>query len=115
MRSLKEMADVCRTPVVFDATHSVQKPGAGDGTTGGDRTLAPLLARAAAAVGIDGLFCEVHPDPQNAKSDGPNSLTFSLLEQLLDEVCAIDAAIRAVRATTSEETHEKSTTKHPSR
>ena len=69
-----------------------------DGTTGGDRTLAPLLARAAAAVGIDGLFCEVHPDPKNAKSDGPNSLTFSLLEQLLDEVCAIDAAIRAVRA-----------------
>ena len=100
MRSLKEMADVCRsTSRIFDATHSVQKPGAGDGTTGGDRTLAPLLARAAAAVGIDGLFCEVHPDPNNAKSDGPNSLTFSLLEQLLDEVCAIDAAIRAVRAT----------------
>ena len=99
MRSLKEMADVCEAPVIFDATHSVQKPGAGDGTTGGDRTLAPLLARAAAAVGIDGLFCEVHPDPKNAKSDGPNSLTFDLLEQLLDEVCAIDAAIRAVRAT----------------
>ena len=64
-----------------------------------DRTLAPLLASRAAAVGIDGLFCEVHPDPNNAKSDGPNSLTFDLLEQLLDEVCAIDAAIRAVRAT----------------
>ena len=79
MRSLQEMADVCEAPVVFDATHSVQKPGAGDGTTGGDRTLAPLLARAAAAVGIDGLFCEVHPDPNNAKSDGPNSLTFDLL------------------------------------
>ena len=98
MRSLKEMAQTCKTPVVFDATHSVQRPGSGNGTTGGDRTLAPLLARAATAVGIDGLFCEVHPNPDQAKSDGPNSLTFELLDQLLDEVCAVDAAIRAVRA-----------------
>ena len=98
MRGLKEMADACNAPVVFDATHSVQRPGSGNGTTGGDRTLAPLLARAATAVGIDGLFCEVHPNPDEAKSDGPNSLTYELLDQLLDEVCAIDAALRAVRA-----------------
>ena len=98
MRGLKEMAEACKAPVVFDATHSVQRPGSGNGTTGGDRTLAPLLARAATAVGIDGLFCEVHPNPDEAKSDGPNSLTFELLDQLLDEVCAVDAAVRAVRA-----------------
>ena len=98
MRGLREMAEVCEAPVIFDATHSVQKPGAGNGTTGGDRTLAPLLARAAVGVGIDGLFCEVHPTPEKAKSDGPNSLTFELLDQLLDEVSAIDAALRAVLA-----------------
>ena len=104
MRGLKEMADACNAPVVFDATHSVQRPGSGNGTTGGDRTLAPLLARAATAVGIDGLFCEVHPNPDQAKSDGPNSLTYELLEQLLDEVCAIDAAVRAVTASRNRKT-----------
>jgi 2-dehydro-3-deoxyphosphooctonate aldolase (KDO 8-P synthase) len=76
-------------PVVFDATHSVQRPGGGDGFTSGDRQLALPLARAAVAVGVDGIFCEVHPDPDRALSDGPNSLTFALLDQLLGEVCAL--------------------------
>ncbi len=80
-------------PVCFDATHSVQRPSAGDGVTGGDRRLAPVLARAAAAVGIDALFAEVHENPDEAKSDGPNSLTFDLLHKLLSEVTAIRAAL----------------------
>ncbi len=96
MRGLPTMRELTSAPLVFDATHSVQRPGSGDGTTGGDRTLAPILARAAAAVGIDGLFTEVHLDPDNAKSDGPNSLTLELLDTLLDQVTAIDAARRAV-------------------
>jgi len=82
-------------PVCFDATHSVQRPGAGAGgtVTGGDRELAPALARGAAAVGIDALFCEVHEDPDRARSDGPNSLTFALWEQTVAEVQAIRAAL----------------------
>lgn len=82
-------------PVCFDATHSVQRPGAGPGgaTTGGDRELAPPLSRAAAAVGIDALFCEVHEDPSRARSDGPNSLTFPAWDALVGEVQAIRAAL----------------------
>jgi 2-dehydro-3-deoxyphosphooctonate aldolase (KDO 8-P synthase) len=94
MRGLVLMKEAAQCPVVFDATHSVQRPSAGDGVTGGDRRFAPVLARAAAAVGIDGLFCEVHPDPDKALSDGPNSLTFELLEKTLDAVVAIDRARR---------------------
>ncbi len=94
MRSLAIMREVTRAAIVFDATHSVQRPSAGDGITAGDRQFAPLLARAAAAVGIDGLFCEVHPDPDRALSDGPNSLTLDMLDRMLDEVAAIDAARR---------------------
>jgi 2-dehydro-3-deoxyphosphooctonate aldolase (KDO 8-P synthase) len=80
-------------PVCFDATHSVQQPGAKGQSTGGDRTLAPPLARAAAAVGIDALFCEVHEDPDRALSDGPNSLTFPMWDALLGEVLAIRRAL----------------------
>jgi 2-dehydro-3-deoxyphosphooctonate aldolase (KDO 8-P synthase) len=80
-------------PVCFDATHSVQRPGGQGDRTGGDRTLAPPLARAAAAVGIDALFCEVHEDPDKALSDGPNSLSFSLWEATIREVLAIRAAL----------------------
>jgi 2-dehydro-3-deoxyphosphooctonate aldolase (KDO 8-P synthase) len=82
-------------PVCFDATHSVQQPGGRGTSTGGDRTLAPPLARAAAAVGIDALFCEVHEDPDRALSDGPNSLTFELWDQLLGDVLKIRAALAA--------------------
>lgn len=80
-------------PVCFDATHSVQRPSAAGGKTGGDRTLAPVLARAAAAVGIDALFAEVHESPDDALSDGPNSLTFDLLHRMLTDVLAIRRAM----------------------
>jgi 2-dehydro-3-deoxyphosphooctonate aldolase (KDO 8-P synthase) len=82
-------------PVCFDATHSVQQPGGEGDRTGGDRTLAPPLARAAAAVGIDALFCEVHEDPDRALSDGPNSLTFPLWEETVADVQRIRTALIA--------------------
>lgn len=93
MRSLLALAEL-DVPVVFDATHSVQKPGAAGGKTGGNRLLAGPLCRAASAIGIDGVYAEVHEDPDNAKSDGPNSLTFAMLDKLLSEVKAIDALRR---------------------
>lgn len=82
-------------PVTFDCTHSNQRPGAGP-QTAGDRALAFPLARAAAAVGIDGLFAEVHPDPANARSDASTQLGFAQFERLVAEVQAIDAARRAL-------------------
>jgi 2-dehydro-3-deoxyphosphooctonate aldolase (KDO 8-P synthase) len=82
-------------PLVFDATHSVQRPGAGCGVSGGDRAKAFPLARAAAAVGIDALFIEVHPDPDHALCDGPNSIRLADVELLLRSVLAIDRARRA--------------------
>ncbi len=88
--ALRKLAPVC-----FDATHSVQQPGGQGDRTGGDRTLAPPLARAAAAVGIDALFCEVHEDPDRALSDGPNSLTFPLWEETVADVQRIRAAMIA--------------------
>lgn len=77
----------------FDATHSVQLPSAGDGETSGERALVPVLARAAAAAGIDALFAEVHEDPDHALCDGPCSLTFEQLESTLVEVLAIRRAL----------------------
>jgi 2-dehydro-3-deoxyphosphooctonate aldolase (KDO 8-P synthase) len=97
MRGLEIMRTGTGAPVIFDATHSVQRPGGGDGVTLGDRHFAPVLARAATAVGIDGLFCEVHFDPDKALSDGPNSLTVPMLESLLDDVVALRAALRGRR------------------
>ncbi len=84
-------------PLVFDATHSVQHPGAGCGVSGGDRAHAAALARAAAAVGVDALFLEVHPDPEQALCDGPNSVALGDLEPLLRSVLAIDRARRTAR------------------
>lgn len=81
-------------PVVFDGTHSVQRPGAAGGSTGGDRTLVPPLVRAAVAVGVDAIFLEVHPDPDHAPSDGPNSLDYAGLIKVLSEVRAISAALQ---------------------
>ncbi|HEX5052769.1 MAG TPA: 3-deoxy-8-phosphooctulonate synthase [Planctomycetota bacterium] len=81
-------------PLVFDATHSVQRPGGAGTSTGGDRTKVPFLARAAVACGIDGLFLEVHEDPEHAPSDGPNMLRLSELPQLLKELVRIQAALR---------------------
>ena len=82
MRALPEM-QAFGTPVIFDATHSVQQPGGLGHATGGDREMAPVLLRGAAAVGIDGLFIEVHPDPEKAKSDGPNTISLDRVEEIL--------------------------------
>jgi 2-dehydro-3-deoxyphosphooctonate aldolase (KDO 8-P synthase) len=81
-------------PVVFDATHSVQLPGGQGKSSGGQREMVPYLARAAAAVGIDGLFLEVHPDPEKALCDGPNSLYLDALPELLAMVIKIDEAVK---------------------
>ena len=80
-------------PVVFDATHSVQRPGGKGSQSGGDRTLAPTMAKAAVAAGADALFIEVHPDPDKALCDGPNSLALKTVEPLLTELLAISRAI----------------------
>jgi 2-dehydro-3-deoxyphosphooctonate aldolase (KDO 8-P synthase) len=89
-RSLPQMRAL-GVPVVFDATHSVQQPGGLGDRTGGQREFVPHLARAAAAVGIDALFMEVHDDPDNAPSDGPNMLRLADAEKLLRDVNAIRA------------------------
>jgi 2-dehydro-3-deoxyphosphooctonate aldolase (KDO 8-P synthase) len=82
-------------PVCFDATHSVQRPGGLGDRTGGDRREVPALARAAAAVGMDALFMEVHEDPDHAPSDGPNMVVLDRLPELLAQVAAIREALRA--------------------
>jgi 2-dehydro-3-deoxyphosphooctonate aldolase (KDO 8-P synthase) len=81
-------------PVVFDATHSVQSPGGRGTSSGGRREFVPHLARAAAAVGVDAIFMEVHEDPDRALSDGPNSLALADLERLLEELRTIDELVR---------------------
>jgi 2-dehydro-3-deoxyphosphooctonate aldolase (KDO 8-P synthase) len=81
-------------PVIFDATHSVQLPGASGKASGGDRRMVPGLARAAVAAGIDGLFFEVHPDPDRALCDGPNSLAMESLPDLLATLQRIDGVVR---------------------
>jgi 2-dehydro-3-deoxyphosphooctonate aldolase (KDO 8-P synthase) len=83
-------------PVVFDATHSVQRPGGLGDTSGGQREYVPHLARAAVAVGVDGLFVEVHDDPDAAPSDGPNMITPEMLDRLLTEVVAVREALLRV-------------------
>jgi 2-dehydro-3-deoxyphosphooctonate aldolase (KDO 8-P synthase) len=81
-------------PVIFDATHSVQLPGGAGKASGGDRRLVPCLTRAAVAAGVDGLFLEVHPDPDRALCDGPNSLALDGLRDLLATLKRIDAVVR---------------------
>lgn len=94
MRSLAVMrATGC--PVVFDATHSVQLPGGQGTSSGGRREFIPVLARAAVAVGISGLFVETHPDPANAKSDGPNAWPLDRMEELLQTLKSLDDAAKA--------------------
>ena len=82
-------------PVVFDATHSVQMPGGMGSKSGGQREMVPVLARAALGVGVDGLFAETHPDPEAAKSDGPNSWPLDLMPDLLKELVEIDQVVKA--------------------
>lgn len=93
MRSLAIMRDT-GCPVVFDATHSVQLPGGQGKTSGGQREFVPVLARAAVAVGIAGLFMETHPDPANAKSDGPNAVPLHRMRELLASLAAIDRVVK---------------------
>lgn len=80
-------------PVVFDATHSVQKPGGNGNSTGGNREFVEPLAKAAIAVGADALFMEVHPDPDNAKSDGPNMVKLDELEKILERILSVYEAV----------------------
>ena len=94
MRSLAIMRDT-GCPVVFDATHSVQLPGGQGDRSGGQREFVPLLARAAVAAGVAGLFMETHPDPDQALSDGPNAWPLDQLEPLLRQLLAIDAVVKA--------------------
>jgi len=82
-------------PVIFDATHSVQQPGGLGNKSGGDRTMVPLLARSAIAAGVAGVFMEVHPDPDNALSDGPNMIPLDKIKQLLSQLAEIDRVIKA--------------------
>ncbi len=93
MRSLPILAET-GAPVIFDATHSVQQPGGQGTSSGGDRRFVPVLARAAVAVGVAGLFIETHQDPDNAPSDGPNMMPLKALEPLLIELKEIDAIVK---------------------
>jgi len=93
MRSLAIMRETA-CPVVFDATHSVQLPGGQGTTSGGQREFVPVLARAAIAVGISGLFMETHPDPANAKSDGPNAVPLHRMRELLASLAEIDRVVK---------------------
>lgn len=94
MRGLVQMAET-GAPVIFDATHAVQQPGGLGGSSGGDRRYVPVLARAAVAVGVAGLFIETHENPDSAPSDGPNMLPLSDFEPLMRDLMAIDKLAKA--------------------
>ena len=93
MRSIPQMSQF-GFPVIFDATHSVQQPGGLGLTSGGQREFVPVLSRAAVSIGISGLFIEVHEDPDNAPSDGPNMLKLSELKQMLSKLIEIDKIVK---------------------
>lgn len=94
MRSLPIMAEQTGCPVVIDATHSVQQPGGQGTSTGGQREFAPVLARAAVAVGVAGVFIETHQDPDKSPSDGPNMIPLAELEDVLKSLKAIDQLVK---------------------
>ena len=96
MRALPILAET-GAPVIFDATHSVQQPGGQGASSGGDRRFVPVLARAAVAVGVAGLFIETHQDPDKAPSDGPNMVPLKALEPMLSELMEIDRLIKRAR------------------
>lgn len=96
MRSLAIMRDT-NAPVVFDATHSVQLPGGQGTSSGGQREMVPVLARAAVAVGVAGLFMETHPNPDKAMSDGPNAVPLKHMKALLETLLALDLVIKKQR------------------
>jgi len=93
MRGLAIMRETgCK--VVFDATHSVQQPGGKGASSGGQREFVPILARAAVGVGVDGLFVETHPDPENAFSDGPNMMPLALMREFLETALELDEVVK---------------------
>jgi 2-dehydro-3-deoxyphosphooctonate aldolase (KDO 8-P synthase) len=94
MRSLPEMAKT-GYPVVMDATHSVQQPGGQGGSSGGQREFAPVMARAAVAIGVGAVFIETHEDPDNAPSDGPNMIPLDLIDQLIGTLMALDGIAKS--------------------
>ena len=94
MRSLAVMR-ATRAPVVFDATHSVQLPGAQGSASGGQREFVPVLARAAVAAGVAGVFMETHPDPAHALSDGPNAWPLDRMRDLLETLVTLDRAVKS--------------------
>ena len=94
MRSLAIMRET-GAPVVFDATHSVQLPGGQGTSSGGQREFVPVLARAAVAVGVAGVFMETHPDPANALSDGPNAVPLKHMRALLEQLAELDRAVKS--------------------
>ena len=96
MRSLPIMAKTTGAPVIFDATHSVQQPGGRGASSGGEREFVPVLARAAVAVGVAGVFIETHRDPDKAPSDGPNMVPFGEMEGLLRRLLAFDALVKGL-------------------
>src|SRR5208282_4007530 len=105
MRALPVLAKI-GAPVIFDATHSVQQPGGKSASSGGEREFVPVLARAAVAVGVAGLFIETHPDPDKAPSDGPNMMSLKAMEPLLERLMEFDALAKVAG---------KSRTKRPPR
>jgi 2-dehydro-3-deoxyphosphooctonate aldolase (KDO 8-P synthase) len=102
MRSLVQMREF-GTPIVFDATHSVQEPGGLGSKTGGNRAMVEPLARAAVAIGVDGLFFETHPDPDTSPSDGPNMVPLDKIEALLARLLAIRHTIEEITKTRNDE------------
>jgi 2-dehydro-3-deoxyphosphooctonate aldolase (KDO 8-P synthase) len=95
MRALPILARTTGAPVIFDATHSVQQPGGKGTSSGGEREFVPVLARAAVAVGVAGVFIETHPDPDHAPSDGPNMVPLREFEALIRNLMAFDALAKA--------------------
>ncbi len=95
MRALPILARTTGAPVIFDATHSVQQPGGKGTSSGGEREFVPVLARAAVAVGVAGVFIETHPDPDKAPSDGPNMVPLKEFEGLVKRLMAFDALAKA--------------------
>ena len=96
MRAFPQIAKDCGYPLIFDATHSVQQPGGLGGCTGGQREFAPVLARAAVAVGVAAVFMETHENPENALSDGPNSIYLSDMERVISELMSFDKVNKSI-------------------
>ena len=96
MRAFPQMANDTGCPIIFDATHSVQQPGGLGGKSGGNREMAPVLARAAVAVGVAAVFMETHENPEKALSDGPNSIYLSDMKRVISELMAFDKVRKSI-------------------